>query len=248
MTFTERAGVFWRLHFLQLLWNFKGMQNMGYLYVIRPILRRLYSGEEYNEAERRHIKFFNTHPYFACICIGVIIKFEEELKEGTFKKPEMIPVLKNRMSGPLAAVGDTYFWETLIPVLSSIAVLGVYLFGPGNINAIYTLGIVLGVYILSVELIRWQGVGWGYEHGLGVVELLKRKDFQGSMKRIRNAAALMLGMATVIFILKTGGEMRMPLIRVGVMAGMVIMTLKRISPTIQLYTLCTAGFLYGMIQ
>lgn len=248
MKTSEKFEIFVRLHFLQVLWNFKGMQHLGCLFCLRPLLRRLYVGGEYAEAEKRHVSYFNTHPFFVSVCLGVVVKLEEQLKEGEFKKPELIPVFKNRMSGPLAAVGDAFFWETLVPTLASLGVVAVHLFGAGSTQAIATIAILLSIYIASVELIRWQGLGWGYQHGLGVVDVLKQRDFQGSMRRIRNAGAVLLGAASVFFIIQDGPlNLLLPLLRAAVLLGLIYATLAKISPTVQLYFMAAAAFGAGYL-
>jgi PTS system mannose-specific IID component len=248
VTFAERLAVFVRLHFLQCCWNFKGMQHFGCLTALRPALHRLYRDGEYIEAERRQGQFFNTHPYFAPICVGVVVKLEEELRSGSFTKPEMIPILKNRMSGPLAAVGDAYFWETLRPALSALAVFSVYLFGAGSDASIVILAGLLLAYILPVELIRWQGFDWGYVHGLAVVDLLKKRDFHGSMRRIRNIAALGLGAATVFFLAGDGSRV-IPVetgLKALVLAALITLSTKKFSPTTMLYLTAAVGMAAGI--
>jgi len=247
MTLGERWRIFVRLHFLQILWNFKGMQHFGCLVALRPFLARLWRGKDYLEAERRQGAFFNTHPYFASICIGVTARLEEDLAAGRFEKPEMIPILKNRMSGPLAAVGDAFFWETLRPILAGLAVFAVYGFGPETREAVWSVAIMMMAYILPVELIRWNGFDWGYRHGLGVVEILKRKDFQGSMRRIRNLGAFALGAATVLFL--AGGlvfDLSAILMRTAVLLLLLAGAMKKWSPTVLLYLLVAAGFIVGL--
>lgn len=246
MKFPEKVIVFARLHFLQMLWNFKGMQHFGFLFALRPVLRRLFSGDDYLAAEKRQGLFFNTHPYFAPICAGVVVKLEEQLKSGEFTKPEMIPVLKNRMSGPLAAVGDAFFWETVRPVIASLCVFAVYAFGTGSMAAINSVFMLVLVYVGLVELMRWQSLGWGYRHGLSVIEILKKKDFHGSMRRIRNIGALVLGIATVFFIAERipAGPID-PIARVVALGTLLAGTARKISPTVLLYVLVIAGTIFG---
>ncbi len=247
MTFSERFIIFVRLHFLQLLWNFKGMQHFGFLSALRPVLRRLYSGDAYIEAEKRQGQFFNTHPCFAPICVGVVARLEEELKAGTFQKAEMIPVLKNRMSGPLAAVGDAFFWETVRPIVGSCAVFAVYAFGAGAPSATLGIACFVLVYIFLVESIRWRGLGWGYAYGLGVVDLLKKKDFHSSMRTLRNVGALGLGIATVFFL---AGDTEAVTWEHGARAAAMGLLLwgamKKLSPTLMLYLLVAGGMALGM--
>jgi len=248
MKFAERFQLFVRLHFLQMLWNFKGMQNLGCLFTLRPVLGRLYDGAERTEAERRHALFFNTHPYFASICFGVVVRMEEDVKSGAFKKPEMIPILKNRMSGPLAAVGDAFFWETVRPIMASLAVLAAFVFGPGSAPSLIVLAGVVAMYIAQAEAIRWQGLGWGYRYGLEVVEVLKRKDFQGSMRRIRNAGAFLLGIASVVYLLQESPlSPTHLLVRAAILVLLLAATARKLSPTVMLYVVAAAGFFLGVM-
>lgn len=247
MKFSEKFAVFVRLHFIQFLWNFKGMQNLGCLFSMRPVLRRLYEGEDYAAAERRHAKFFNTHPYFASICVGVAAKLEEEVKEGKFDKPDMIPVLKNRMSGPLAAVGDAYFWETIRPILAGVLVMSVFVFGTTSEWTYAAFGIVFLTYLKQVESIRWKGLGRGYTHGLGVVELLKKGDFQGRMRKVRNAGGFLLGFATVLFLVQSPGADFAGLgLRVGTLILLIAATMRKFSPTVLLYVVAAIGMVAGV--
>lgn len=250
MTGGERLSLFLRVHALQVTWNFKGMQHLGFLHAIRPVLRRLWQGDRYLEAEQRQVQFFNTHPYFAPICLGVVVKLEEDLAAGNASvKSELIPVLKNRMSGPLAAVGDAFFWETLRPVLASLAVLAVYAFGPGSLEAVTALFILGACYVLPVELVRWQGLGWGHVYGLGVVEVLKRRDFHGSMRRIRNFGALLLGGAALAWVAGDAylhEDLPALIVRAVVLILALWGALRKISPTAMLYALVGLGFVAGM--
>ncbi len=250
MTGGERLSLFLRLHALQVAWNFKGMQHLGFLFAIRPVLKRLWDGQRYLEAEQRQVQFFNTHPYFAPICLGVVVKLEEDLAAGNASvKAELIPVLKNRMSGPLAAVGDAFFWETLRPVLASLAVLAVYAFGPGSFEAVTALFILGACFVLPVELVRWQGLGWGHDHGLGVVEVLKRRDFHGSMRRIRNFGALLLGGAAVAWVAEDASlKEHMPALIARSVVLIIALwgALRKLSPTSMLYLTAVLGIAAGM--
>src|SRR5262249_61561740 len=64
------AGILWRVFLrsflLQASWNPQGMQNLGLAYALYPALCHLYPDRERQiAAVRRHLVFFNTHPYVA---------------------------------------------------------------------------------------------------------------------------------------------------------------------------------------
>ncbi|WP_303032261.1 PTS system mannose/fructose/sorbose family transporter subunit IID, partial [Dubosiella newyorkensis] len=62
----ERMQVAWRSTFLQGSWNYERMQNGGFCYAMIPAIKALYKNKEDQVAAlKRHLEFFNTHPYMA---------------------------------------------------------------------------------------------------------------------------------------------------------------------------------------
>lgn len=116
--------IFLRTFFLQSLWNFERLQNIGFLYILYPVIKSLYKDkEERKKVLLRHIGFFNTNPYMANIIIAMVINAENNIASGqeqNIKKPEMI---KSVLAGPVAAIGDSFFWGTWRPFVSFIAIL-----------------------------------------------------------------------------------------------------------------------------
>src|SRR5574337_1009120 len=126
-----RRSVMWRSMFLQGSWNYERMQNGGWAYSLIPALKKLYpSGEEAKEALKRHLEFFNTHPYVAAPIIGVTLALEEERANGADIDDAAIQGVKVGMMGPLAGIGDPVFWFTVRPILGA---LGASLAQSGNI-------------------------------------------------------------------------------------------------------------------
>ena len=74
------------------------MQNLGWAYSLIPAIKKLYTNKEDQAAAlKRHLKFFNTHPYVAAPIMGVTLALEEEKAElqevvvigyGTVKKSD----------------------------------------------------------------------------------------------------------------------------------------------------------------
>ena len=121
--------IFLRTFFLQALWNFERLQNIGFLYILYPVIKSLYKDkEERKKVLLRHIGFFNTNPYMANIIIAMVINAENNIASGqeqNIKKPEMI---KSVLAGPVAAIGDSFFWGTWRPFVSFIAILLIILY------------------------------------------------------------------------------------------------------------------------
>ena len=68
----DRKKVWWRSQFLQGSWNYERMQNLGWAYSLIPAIKKLYTNKEDQAAAlKRHLEFFNTHPYVAAPIMGV---------------------------------------------------------------------------------------------------------------------------------------------------------------------------------
>ena len=107
--------VFARSMFLQASWNPQGMQNLGLAYALFPALERLYPDPAAQMVVvRRHLAFFNTHPYVAAAIVGGVLFHEERIARGE-ESPERVTQFKAALMGPLAALGDGFFWLSLKP-------------------------------------------------------------------------------------------------------------------------------------
>ena len=180
----ERLSVALRSTFLQGSWNYERMQNGGWAFSIIPAIKKLYKTEEERSAAlKRHLEFFNTHPYVASPVIGVTLALEEERANGAEVDDAAIQGVKVGMMGPLAGVGDPVFWITVRPILGA---LGASLAMTGNI-----LGPIL--FFVLWNVIRW-GFMWytqefGYKAGAKITE-----DLSGGLLQKVTKGASILGM------------------------------------------------------
>ena len=119
---SDLVNTWWRSTFLQASWNYERMQNVGWAFSLIPGIRRLYkSKEDRAAAMKRHLEFFNTHPYVASPILGVELAMEEQRANGAPINDEAMNGVKVGMMGPLAGVGDPIFWGTMRPVLGAFA-------------------------------------------------------------------------------------------------------------------------------
>ena len=189
------ARVFWRCLFLQAAWNRRGMQNLGFAYAIDPALRALYpAAGAREEALRRHLGFFNCHPYMAAAVLGGAIHHEERVAAGA--EPGGQPLqYKQTLQGPLAALGDGFFWTALRPFFGAVAALGALLAGwPAIVGAI----VVYNVIHLALRIRLFRA---GYERGDGVVGEVARLELPVVAGRLRAAGALLTGVAGALVLL-----------------------------------------------
>lgn len=180
----DRMSVAWRHQFLQGSWNYERMQNGGWCYSIIPAIKKLYPNEEDRIAAlKRHMEFYNTHPYVSAPVMGVTLALEEERANGAEVNDQSIQGVKIGMMGPLAGVGDPVFWFTFRPILGA---LGASLALSGSI-----VGPLL--FFFAWNVIRmgflWYTQEFGYKVGNSIV-----KDLSGGILRKITQGASILGM------------------------------------------------------
>lgn len=184
LTKKDRLAVAWRSTFIQGSWNYERMQNGGWAFSMIPAIKKLYqSKEERSAALKRHLEFFNTHPYIASPILGVTLALEEERANGAPVDDVAIQGVKVGMMGPLAGVGDPVFWFTIRPMLGA---LGASLAMGGSI-----LGPI--IFFVAWNVIRWAFMWYtqefGYKAGSKITE-----DLSGGLLQDVTKGASILGM------------------------------------------------------
>jgi mannose PTS system EIID component len=186
------ARVFWRCLFLQAAWNRRGMQNLGFAYAIDPALRALYPDPaRREEALGRHLGFFNCHPYMAAAIVGGAIHHEERVAAGA--EPGAQPLrYKQTLQGPLAAIGDGFFWTALRPFFGAVAALGALAVGwPAIVGALVVYNAIH--LVLRVGLFRA-----GYLKGDAIVGDIAKLGLPLAADRLRAAGAALCGVAAAV--------------------------------------------------
>ena len=180
-----RLSVMFRSMFLQGSWNYERMQNLGFLYSIIPALKQFYKpgSEEAKEALKRHMEFFNTHPYVAAPIVGVTLALEEEIANGVEIDEAAIQGVKVGMMGPLAGIGDPVFWFTVRPIVGAIAAS---LATGGSIIAPIFFFVVWNAIRIAF---LWYTQEFGYKQGTAITS-----DLGGGMLQQITKGASILGM------------------------------------------------------
>lgn len=184
LTKKDRISVWLRSNFIQGSWNYERMQNGGWAYSMIPALKKLYKTKEDRAAAlKRHLEFFNTHPYLASPIIGVTLALEEDRANGAPIDDVTIQGVKVGMMGPLAGIGDPVFWFTVKPIIGALAATMAI---SGNI-----LGPIL--YFVLWNVIRlgfmWYTQEFGYKAGSRISE-----DLSGNLLQNVTKGASILGM------------------------------------------------------
>ncbi|WP_054777277.1 PTS system mannose/fructose/sorbose family transporter subunit IID [Lacticaseibacillus saniviri] len=197
----DRISVWWRSQFLQASWNYERMQNVGWAYSMIPALKKLYkTKEDRADALKRHLEFFNTHPYLAAPILGVELTLEEKRANGAQIDDAAIQGVKIGMMGPLAGVGDPIFWGTIRPVIGA--------FAASMAMSQNWMGPI--IFFLAWNLIRmaflWYTQELGYRQGENIT-----KDLSGGLMQKITTGASILGMFIMGVLVPRWTTMKFPM-------------------------------------
>lgn len=201
ITKTDLINVFIRSNFLLGSFNFERMQSMGFCVALIPALKKLYSGEALAAALRRHLEFFNTHPFLAKAIMGIIIAMEEKKANGADIPEGTISGVKVGLIGPLAGVGDPIFWGTLRPML---AALGAGIAVSGSVAGPLLFFVLFNAIRLFVN---YYGVMYGYEKGTELVT-----EIGGAKIRYLTEGASVLGLFVMGALVAKWTSVNMPVV------------------------------------
>lgn len=179
--------VFWRSLWIQSSWHPEGMQNLGLSYALYPALKTLFPDEKKRkEALLRHLAFFNTQPYVAAALLGGIIHLETQVALGDLP-PQRVVAFKQALMGPLAALGDGFFWLSLRPFAAACAAFSVPFIGP------WAAVLFIVLYNVPHVWLRIRLFQLGLKFGEGLVEQISKWKLPRRGTQLRMGVAGFLG-------------------------------------------------------
>lgn len=183
ITKKDLMKVFWRSFTMEWSWNYERQANMSYAYGMMPIIKKLYkTDKERAEALKRHLEFFNTTPHISTLILGISTAMEESNANSEDFDTSSINNVKVGLMGPLAGIGDSFFWGTLRVIATGI---GTSLALQGNI-----LGPILFLLVFNIPhiLVRYYAMMGGYKLGAGVLDKIQKS---GLMEALTYGAAVL---------------------------------------------------------
>lgn len=181
--FLTLLRIAWRSLFIQAGFSPEAMQSLGLLYVLEPAWPRLYPDEASRQrAVERHLTPFNTHPYAAAALVGGILFHETKLARGEGTAEDVVR-FKQTLMGPLAALGDGFYWLSLRPAVGALSALLVPVIGP------WAALVFLALYNLVHLATRAWLFAIGYREGAGVISRLAALRIPLWSTRLRSLAA-----------------------------------------------------------
>jgi mannose/fructose/N-acetylgalactosamine-specific phosphotransferase system component IID len=149
MSIADQFRIFIRSFAIQGAWNFPRMQGLGFFYILAPWLRKV-SGKHFQKACRRHLDYFNTHPFMVSYIAGVVARLEEE------GNSEESVRARDSLMGPLGAVGDGFFWAKVRPTVILLALII-------SFRWLWAAAPLLLLVFNAIQIPeRWSGVKKGY--------------------------------------------------------------------------------------
>ncbi len=175
--------VFLRSFTLEASFNYERFHGVGYCYSMIPVLEKLYpEHDDMVAALKRHLVFFNTSPQLVTFVMGMSAAMEEEYAQTKAFDPETINMIKVALMGPLAGVGDSFWWGIVRTVASGIAC---QLALDGNL-----LAPIVFIVLFNVPhvLIRYLGMKYSYKFGKAFIAKISQDNL---LQRISMCAGIM---------------------------------------------------------
>lgn len=165
--------------------NYERQMSTGYAWTMMPALRELYQDdqEQMKLAVKRHLEFFNCATTPSPFIIGISCAMEEQNAGAADEyDASSIAAVKAALMGPLAGIGDSFFWGTFRVIGAGI---GAPLAVAGNV-----LGPILYflINVIPSEIVRRYGFKIGYEGGSS---FLTRISEDGTLQKLTESARIM---------------------------------------------------------
>lgn len=183
LTKKDLMSVFWRSFALMGAMNYQRMQGLGYSWSLAPSLKKIWHDTtDFGKALLRHMAAFNCATAPTPFIMGVSLSMEEQYATNPEEFDEAsINSVKVALMGPLAGIGDVFFWGVFRVVFASI---GVSIALQGS-----ALGALLFLILYNIPnlLVRYFGLMIGYEKGR--IQLAKWSE-SGILSTITRCASI----------------------------------------------------------
>lgn len=203
LTKTDLRKVFMRSCTLDSAWNYERQQNLMYCYAMIPFLKRLYGDdkEKMAEALSRHLEFMSCTPHLVSLLMGITGAMEEENARDDNFDASSISAVKTSLMGPMAGIGDSFFWGTLLTIAIGVAVS---FSKQGSI-----IGPIAFLLIINIPgfLARYYCLNAGFKYG---VKFFGDKSNSEMIESITKAASI-LGLMVIGAMVATTVSISIPL-------------------------------------
>lgn len=184
-------GIFFRLLFIQVGWNYNSLMSYGFFLALASNLEKLYGKAAMRSVILRYNSYFSTHPYMAPFIAGAALKYEQEAAAGDVRSIS-VERLRMIMMAPLAALGDSFFWAAVKPAAIMLTVMWLYIAGTPKTALLGIAGLFVLYNVIQIS-IRFIGLRIGYREGKSFILTLKKLEMQKIVDIIQKSAILFIG-------------------------------------------------------
>lgn len=181
-------SIAWRMMVGSSSYQYEKMQALSFLYAMTPAIKRYYKDDKERRiaAYKRHWELWNTTPQVAGIVAGLAASMEREAAKNPDYDVSSINALKVSLMGPLAGIGDSFFWGSLKIIATGI---GVSFALQGNI-----LGPILYflVYNIPASLARHLLPILGFNLGNSFMEKMNKGGIMPFLTKCCNIIGIMM--------------------------------------------------------
>ncbi|MDQ0148599.1 PTS system mannose/fructose/sorbose family transporter subunit IID [Eubacterium multiforme] len=172
---------------LECSFNYEKMQALGFAYSMIPVIKKFYkTKEERAKALTRHMGFFNTTPQVSPFIMGIASAMEKKNAEKGGVDDSSINGIKVGLMGPLAGIGDSFFWGTFRVIAAGV---GIQFAQQGSI-----LGAILFLILFNIPhlLVRYFGVQLGFGFGTKILESAYENGIMDKISKMATIVGLMV--------------------------------------------------------
>ena len=176
--------VFWGSLAIMGSMNYERMQGLGYAWSLFPCLKKIYKDNKTKlcDALSRHMAAFNCATAPIPFIMGITLAMEEQNADNDEFDASAISTLKGALMGPLAGIGDAFFWGVFRVVSAGIGVS--FALSGSPLGALF----FLILYNTPNILCRYFGLFLGYREGSS---LLEKWTASGLLDRVTNSAGIL---------------------------------------------------------
>lgn len=174
--------LFWHSFLLEACYNYERQQALGFCLNMVPAIKRFYkTKEEQSAALVRHMAIYNTTPHVSGMIAGVAAAMEKEASQNPNFDVAAINSVKVGLMGPMAGLGDSFFWGTFRIIASGIGISLAQQQSP--------LAPIVFLLVFNIPhlLVRYFGTKYGYMFGTQLMTNFKENQM---IKNISKAATI----------------------------------------------------------
>ncbi|MFL0249401.1 PTS system mannose/fructose/sorbose family transporter subunit IID [Clostridium neuense] len=171
LTKKDLRSVFFKSFGLEGPFIYSRLQAIGFCRAMLPVIKRVYTDpQKQTEAINRHLEFFNTNPEFCTFILGVTASMEEQNAQDPNFDSKSIPAVKAGLMGPLAGIGDSFWWGIVRTVAAGI---GCQFALKGSI-----LGPLLFFFVFNIPhwILRYILTFAGYDLGSKILKIMSENN------------------------------------------------------------------------